>query len=135
MFVFENPYIQVHWLDEESRTILVTWKKETENFDDESFKNNFLAYLDKVLLKLKPVKIIHDLADFLYFMPLELHDWVAVEVNQVAVENGTLAVAMIVLPDKITQIAIEMIMNESDAPLHIKYFSDFETAKKWIERL
>jgi len=129
----EKPFLQI-FFDYETRTMHVIRPSETENMTAEAYKTDTMEWA-KIILDLKPVKILVDETEMKYGIKPELQDFMQKNLIIPAIGAGLKYVAMIVSKDLFSQVSIEQILE--DKPSHgltIRFFDEASDAIDWLKK-
>ncbi|WP_027001750.1 STAS/SEC14 domain-containing protein [Hugenholtzia roseola] len=132
MNVYRSHFKDINF-DPETKLIEVIWSPESADLDEESYKNDLLAYR-KAALENRPTYVLGDMREMRYVVSPELQDWVNEEILPAVFGMGTIErVAFVVSADLIAQLATEQIMEESTgANFNSRYFETREEAIAWL---
>jgi hypothetical protein len=129
--VYESKFLQLEF-DADTKLIELTWLPHTENMTEESYKSEFLVYLQSIL-NLRPTKLIADTRLMDFVISPELQKWTNQTIFPKSLEIGLNKVAFVVSREFITQMSIEKTMKENEGSQFItRYFDQKEKALDWI---
>jgi hypothetical protein len=128
--ILSNDFIDVNY-DEAHQLIVAVWKPASERMTDEDFK-----YINYTYLKTSQENKVHiieiDTRNMRFAIHPDLQAWVAENIVVPMVGNGAQKLAIIVSEDLIVQLSIEQTMEETESIFQTRYFSNQESARKWL---
>lgn len=128
--LLSNDFIDVSY-DAMHQLIIAIWKLASEHMTDDDFK-----FVNQTYLKTsqeKKVRLIEiDTRNMRFAIYPALQAWVAENIVVPMVGNGAQKLAIIVSEDLIVQLSIEQTMEETESIFQTRYFSNQESARKWL---
>jgi hypothetical protein len=129
--MYQSEFKQIIW-DDANRVIRQVWI-DTEALNDETLKNELLAYLRCVEEK-KPDAILSFATNFHYGIIPEVQEWIGANILGPFGSHGVRSYAQIVSPDIFAQISIEQTLEENTAPdaMRFSMFDSEASALAWV---
>lgn len=128
--ILTNSFIDVSY-DSTHQLITAVWKPASEHMTDDDFR-----FVNQTYLKTsqeKKVRLIEiDTRNMRFIIHPDLQAWVRESIVVPMVDNGAQKLAIIVGEDLIVQLSIEQTMEETESIFQTRYFSNQESARKWL---
>lgn len=128
--ILANNFIDVSY-NTGHQLITALWKPASEYMTDDDFR-----FINQTYLKTsqeKKVRLIEiDTRDMRFTIHPDLQAWVGESIVVPMVSNGAQKLAIIVSEDLIVQLSIEQTMEETESIFQTRYFSNQESARKWL---
>jgi hypothetical protein len=126
-----NKFVTFEYHKDKS-LIFYYWTTSTEKVEWVDFQDIMLQF-KAFLIEHKPANVLADFKDFLFIISESQQQWVDIEVNGTALENGLQKLAMIIPNDAYTHISLELVMMEDMASLlNYDFFQTLNEAKDWM---
>lgn len=132
--LFKNEYLLIG--QKENDDILYTYWTTQAEMEDSEYRKVLSTYLEWVR-KIKPSKVIIEAQKSSYTVPLETQEWLNLFIYLPAIEAGVKRLAYVVSEDFLTQLSLELIVEDSDMAnfddaFQQKFFSSEEEAYQWL---
>lgn len=128
--ILTNSFIDVSY-DSTHQLITAVWKPASGHMTDDDFR-----FVNQTYLKTsqeKKVRLIEiDTRNMRFIIHPDLQAWVRESIVVPMVDNGAQKLAIIVGEDLIVQLSIEQTMEETESIFQTRYFSNQESARKWL---
>lgn len=128
--ILANEFIDVSY-DTMHQLIIAIWKPASGHMTDDDFKFVNQTYL-KTSQEKKVCLIEIDTRNMRFAIHPDLQAWVVENIVVPMVGNGAQKLAIIVSEDLIVQLSIEQTMEETESIFQTRYFSNQESARKWL---
>ncbi len=128
MQVFKNEKLEIDF-DLDTQLMEITRFQEKNN---EEYKETVRLMAAKIE-KHRPKKILVNTLNFDFPIPPELQDWAVKLLAEQVIKINVEKVAYVMPQDFIANLAMEDIMHKAKQfNLNIRYFSNYDEAKKWL---
>lgn len=128
----------IHIYDEDQKTLLTDWYRETEDMSPQDFKFEMEKWLEVSKL-CRPEKIYDYCVNFVYTIDIAEQKWMAHLLNPGWADLGVKKYAHIVPEEFIANLSVEQMFEEFtnmnlENQFEIRHFADnnTESAKKWL---
>lgn len=132
--LFENEYLSIGQKNNDG--ILYTYWTTQAEMEDSEYRKILSIYLEWVR-KIKPQKVIIEAQKSSYTVPVETQDWINMFIYLPAIQAGVKKLAYVVSTDFLTQISLELIVEDSDKAnfddaFQQKFFVSETEALNWL---
>lgn len=126
----ESSFIDIKF-DETKKVFQLTWKPETENMDEDDFKNEMIEY--SKFFDLDGEHVLHRMEDMKYTIAPDLQKWLDDNINKKGIDKGIKNAAFIVSTDLFTSVSVQQANESLNAQkIPMQYFDDEDKALKWL---
>ncbi|WP_291726998.1 hypothetical protein [Bernardetia sp.] len=131
MVIYESDY-SIFDYDKENSIFSHIFKPDSENLDNEKFKEEMLIYLD-FFAKYKPKKALVNNQEMQFIIEPELQEWHAQNIFPKCIELGVEQAAIVETPDIFAQVSMEQLMEEEKTGgFAVRFFDDTTKATNWL---
>jgi len=131
MKVYESKFVEIQY-DEKANILINIWFDTTTHMTYDEYKPEMLVYASKST-EFKPRGLLIDALHFNFVQDLELQAWMAENVIKPDIRNGVKKYAVLLPEGIFEQVSIQQTIDEGrDVFIDTQYFSDKESAYKWI---
>lgn len=107
------------------------WKLETKEITEDEFRNE-ISKFEEIIAKNKPKGLVGVVVGLQYPVHVETQEWIAQNLFNTLKKVGVKKYAIVVSPDILTQLSVELTIEEDTTQaFETKYFDTEEDAKNW----
>lgn len=133
--ILKNEFIDVSW-DASQDFLFIKWFSATDDMTEEQYKSTMLNITE--IIQEKGIKYwLGEATEYAYTVSNELQEWLAQDINKAWVYAGLEKMAIIVPTDYITQISVQLSVEELEEnhqthSFKTQYFDEIQQALMWL---
>ena len=131
MEIFKSKFLQIQY-NKKDNICIADWTKETENANDDDFKNWNIELVNKIAER-RPHGLLANTLNYKFAIHPGLQEWSVSNVFQQYAKAGLTKIAIIVPTELIAEMSLEQFVDEyEDNSIETQYFNNAEKAKDWL---